>query len=76
MCPAARSWDPNDYVNEKVKRVERGDAAGIPVDMKQDDWRGVIRLVVVLLAVALATIPAALALGVAVRVFLWAAGLT
>ena len=36
------------------------------------DWRGVIRLVVTVLALALAAIPAALALGLAVRVYLWA----
>jgi len=39
------------------------------------DWRGVIRLVVTVLALALATIPAALALGVAVLVFRWVTGI-
>ena len=42
--------------------------------MTDTDWRGVIRLVVILLAVALASIPAALALGVAVLVFRWVTG--
>jgi len=38
--------------------------------MTDNDWKQVIRLVVAILAVALAAIPAALALGLAVRVFL------
>ena len=42
--------------------------------MTDKDWRGVIRLVVSVLALALATIPAALALGLAVRVFRWVTG--
>ena len=43
--------------------------------MTEQTWARVWRLVVTVLAVALATIPAALALGLAVRVFRWAAGL-
>ena len=43
--------------------------------MKQGDrWARALDVVVILLAVALSTIPAALALGLAVRVFGWAAG--
>ena len=38
------------------------------------DWQGVIRLVVSVLAVALASIPAGLAVGFAWRCFLWASG--
>jgi len=38
--------------------------------MTDNDWKQVIRLVVAILAVALAAIPAALALGLTVRVFL------
>lgn len=43
--------------------------------MTNNDWKRVIRLVVTILAIAAAVIPAALALGLAVRVFLWAASL-
>ena len=42
--------------------------------MTDTDWRGVIRLVVFVLALALASIPAALAWGVAVLVFRWVTG--
>ena len=43
--------------------------------MNDQEWARIVRLVVSILAVALASIPAALALGLAVRVYLWAAGL-
>lgn len=42
--------------------------------MTDTDWQRVIRLVVSVLALALCTIPAALALGVAVLVFRWVTG--
>ena len=43
--------------------------------MAEEDWRAVVRVVVTILSVAVAMIPAALAVGLAVRVFMWAAGL-
>ena len=41
--------------------------------MTDKDWKQVIRLVVTILAIAADAIPAALALGMALRVFLWMA---
>ena len=43
--------------------------------MTDNDWKKIIRLVVTILAIAPATIPATLALGVAARVFPWVVGL-
>ena len=42
--------------------------------MNDQEWARIVRLVVTILAAALASIPAALALGISVRVFLWASG--
>ena len=64
-----------------ISRVSHGRAGiwsiwsnmqGVPVTDK--DWQGVIRLVVFVLALALCSIPAALALGLAVWMFLWDSG--
>lgn len=43
--------------------------------MNNDRWASIIYVAMMIVGVALATIPAALALGLAIRVFLWAAGL-
>ena len=43
--------------------------------MTGDRWATIRYVVTMLLAVALAMIPAALAVGLAVRMFVWAAGL-